>query len=235
MTDFWRIVASLGVPGLALGIFYMLFKGASRQWPITRKWTPLFLALWMLLGVGIVFFALERYAPERQTGPEVYQIRVLVLSSTGQPVDDARVWSARGGEAKKVDGGWEFELPAVKRPADGQLPLFATQGERQGAATIPLGAESYVSGTIRLSPPAAVEVRGIVQDEASRGVGGVKVMLEETGAETVTAANGTFQLPSRPAGEPVTLRAEKEAYTPRRQVFKAQGELLYLQLGKAES
>src|SRR5262245_52339580 len=103
----------------------MLFRGASKQWPITRKWTPLFLAFWMLIGAGVVFFALERYAPERQGGLQVYQVRVTVLSPTGQPVEGAKVWSARGGEPKEVPGGWEFEIPAVKRPADGKMTFFA--------------------------------------------------------------------------------------------------------------
>jgi hypothetical protein len=189
--DFWRIVAALGVPGLALGIFYMLFRGASKQWPISRKWTPLFLALWMVIIGGLVLFALQRYAPERQAGLQVYQVRITVLSPTGLPVEGAKVWSARGGEPKEVPGGWEFEIPATKRPTDGQITFFATKGEQQGATPITLGSEAFVSGTIRLNPPGAVEVREIIQAEPSQAIAGDKVALEGSGAKTILADTKT--------------------------------------------
>lgn len=233
--EFWRIVTSLGLPGLALGIFFMLYRSASQQWPISRRWTPLFLALWMLVGAGVVFFVLERYAPERHNSPQVYTVRVTVLSPTGQLLDDARVWSGLGGEAKKVAGGWEFELPATKRPEDRKLHLFASQGDAHAESMVVLGQAAYVSVAIRFEPLAPNPVRGTVLDEAGHAVAGARVILEETGDQTVTTVNGTFLLPPRQPGEPVTLRVKKDGYVERRQLFRAQAEQLYLQLERMTS
>jgi hypothetical protein len=228
--EFWRIVTGLGLPGLALGIFFMLYRSASQQWPVSRRWTPLFLALWMLIGAGVVLLVLERYAPERHRSPQTYTVRVTVLAATGQLLDDARVWSSLGGEAKKVAGGWEFEFPATKLPADGRLTLFASQEPAHGERTVLLGQDTFVSVAIRLDPLAPVPVRGTVVDDAGHAVAEARVTMEETGDETVTSATGRFQLPPRPPDEPVTLRVIKKGYIERRQLFRMQAEPLYVQL-----
>src|SRR5215471_10052793 len=40
----------------------------------------------------------------------IYRVRVVVVGSDGVPSNDAKVWSSIGGEAKKVDGGWQFDI-----------------------------------------------------------------------------------------------------------------------------
>ena len=35
--------------------------------------------------------------------------------------------SSNGGEAKKIQGGWQFDIPSQSRPADGKLKLFASE------------------------------------------------------------------------------------------------------------
>jgi hypothetical protein len=41
------------------------------------------------------------------------------------PVDEAKVTSSIGGEPKKVDGGWEFDIPQGNKPTDGKLTIYA--------------------------------------------------------------------------------------------------------------
>lgn len=60
----FKIFASLGVPGLALGVFYMLFKKFNWQFPIVpTEWVGPIIVLFMLLVSGIVFYALTIYKP----------------------------------------------------------------------------------------------------------------------------------------------------------------------------
>src|SRR5882672_716467 len=56
----------------------------------------------------------------------MYRVRVLVLGTDKQPVDAAHVTSSNGGEPKKVEGGWEFDIPPQSRPTDGKLTLLAS-------------------------------------------------------------------------------------------------------------
>jgi len=191
----------------------------------------------VLIGAVVVMSVITAYivnplTPERSTGPQVYQVRVLVLSPAGRPVEDAKVWSARGGEPKEVPGGREFEIPAAKRPTDGQITFFATKGEEQGATTVTLGPEAFVSGTIRLNPPGAVELRGIVQDESGKLLEGVQVSLDGSGEATSTEANGEFRLPPQPLGADVLLRAKKDGYVDSSKRIKVNRELYYIQLMK---
>jgi len=63
--DIWKIFVSLGVPGLALGIFYMLFKTFKWEFPkVPVKWVAPIIILFMLLTFSIVFYALTLWAPQ---------------------------------------------------------------------------------------------------------------------------------------------------------------------------
>jgi hypothetical protein len=63
--EMWRIFASLGVPGLALGIFYMLFRAFHWDFPrVPQKWVGPLVLLFMLLTSAIVFYALTLWAPQ---------------------------------------------------------------------------------------------------------------------------------------------------------------------------
>ena len=48
----------------------------------------------------------------------IYHVRITVVGPDGTPVEDAKVWSAAGGEPKKVAGGWQFDIPAAAAPAE---------------------------------------------------------------------------------------------------------------------
>ncbi|MCP4744703.1 MAG: tetratricopeptide repeat protein, partial [Desulfobacteraceae bacterium] len=57
----WKVFTSLGVPGLALGVFYMLFR--QFQWDIQPVWAGPLAVLFMLLTAGLIFYTLTLYAP----------------------------------------------------------------------------------------------------------------------------------------------------------------------------
>ncbi len=60
----WKIFASLGVPGLALGVFYMLFRTFKFSIPaVPKNYAGSIVVLFMLLIAGITFFALQKFAP----------------------------------------------------------------------------------------------------------------------------------------------------------------------------
>lgn len=67
--EIWTIFTSLGVPGLALGILYMLFKRFQWTFPrVPRNYVGPIIILYMLLTSGVIFFALYLWKPE--PGPD---------------------------------------------------------------------------------------------------------------------------------------------------------------------
>lgn len=65
--EIWKIFTSLGVPGLALGVFYMLFRSFEWKFPAVPKvWVGPLILLFMLLVGSITFYALTLWAPQRQ-------------------------------------------------------------------------------------------------------------------------------------------------------------------------
>jgi hypothetical protein len=60
----WKIFASLGVPGLALGVFYMLFRTFKFPMPaVPKNWAGPIVVLFLLLVAGLTLFALQKFAP----------------------------------------------------------------------------------------------------------------------------------------------------------------------------
>src|SRR5262249_13700786 len=55
----------------------------------------------------------------------IYRVRATVTDERDVPVEGAIVRSSMGGEPKTVAGGWEFDIPAITRPLDGKITLFA--------------------------------------------------------------------------------------------------------------
>lgn len=59
--DVWKLFASLGVPGLALGVYYMLFRQFKWEFPkVPRIWVGPIIVLFMVLTAAIVYTALTR-------------------------------------------------------------------------------------------------------------------------------------------------------------------------------
>lgn len=144
------------------------------------------------------------------------RLRVLVLGTSGAPVEDARIWTSVGGETKKVSGGWEIDIPWSSRPAGGKTTIYASKESAflVGSQEVSLGESLTSSATLRLAPGHFQSVRGVVVDPEGRSLGDVRVSVVGYGEDGVkTGANGEFFLPAHAAdGQIVQLRAEKVGY-----------------------
>jgi len=147
---------------------------------------------------------------------DVIRLRVLVLGSGDSPVEDARVWTSLGGEPKQVAGGWEFDIPISKVPADGRVTVHATKETAflSGSSEVRLGKDLAPTATVRLAASQTATVRGIVLDESGNAAEGVRVSVVGHEEETVTTgAGGQFVLPAHAAdGQQMQLHAEKPGY-----------------------
>lgn len=120
----WKVFASLGIPGIALGVFYFLFRRFNFLFPeVPVGWVGPIVALFMILASVIVFYALMRWAP----ASGVATVRITVLGPDNMPVENSKIKPSIGGETKKVDGGWELELAISKLPDDQKITIYAEQ------------------------------------------------------------------------------------------------------------
>lgn len=63
--ELWKVFISLGVPGLTLGVFYMLFRKFEWQFSkVPRQWVGPIVVLFLILTAGIIFYALTLWAPQ---------------------------------------------------------------------------------------------------------------------------------------------------------------------------
>jgi hypothetical protein len=150
-------------------------------------------------------------------GVSIYRVRVTVLSSTGTPVEDAKVWSSIGGEAKRVAGGWQFDIPAALRPVDGKLTVWASIDSSflKGSEETQLAADHNPTVTIQLTQDKTATVSGrVIERHGMMGIVGARVNVEGYESEgVISQAGGSFVLPAHAAvGQSVVLHAEADDY-----------------------
>jgi len=146
----------------------------------------------------------------------LYRVRVVVLGTDKQPDNDAHVISSNGGEPKKVEGGWEFDIPPQSRTADGRLKLFASEKNAflSGSSTLVLDKDYFPNVEIQLDRDTSATVRGVVVDELSRSVEAAQVSIPGYTDIATTDKMGNFVLPAHAAdGQIVHLRAQKDNLT----------------------
>lgn len=153
-----------------------------------------------------------------KTVNDVYQVRVNLLDVQGTPVDDARVWSSVGGEAKQVAGGWEFVIPLSSRPQNGQFIVYAEKKAvfLNGQVEAELADDFNLNLTLQLQKDNSAIVQGVVQDASGNGIAGAKVNIYgKADLSTTTDASGNFRLSADAAdGQEVRLHVEKDGYNP---------------------
>ena len=155
---------------------------------------------------------------------DVYRIRIEVVDVQGQPVGDAKITSASGGELQRGDGGWLLVLPASSRPADGVVSLHASVPSAflAGDAKVKLSAGAPRTVRLQLSPLTGATVSGIVVDSLQRPLAGALVSVAGSGASATTSGDGRFQLPAGAAvGQIIELRAERAGALPVTQLHPA--------------
>lgn len=142
----------------------------------------------------------------------IYRVRVVVLGPDKSPIEDAHVSSSTSGEPKKVESGWEFDIPPQTRPADGKVVLFASVKNAflAGSSTLVLAQDYYPTITIQLTTDTSAMLRGVVVDEHRRSIAGATVSIVGYTDVATTDDMGNFVLPAHAAeGQIVQVRAQK--------------------------
>ncbi len=189
----------------------------------------------MVIGLAPILasFYLERSRLVDQASA-IYRVRVTVLDPQQMPVDEARVWSSMGGEAKKVAGGWQFDIPAATRPAGGKLTVYASVASAflAGRSDLLLADDHNPTTTVQLARDTSATIRGIVVDGSGKALAGARVSVTGYESEAVlTPAGGNFVLLAHASdGQQVLVSAEKEGYAPLTQWHPAGDEPLTLAL-----
>lgn len=168
------------------------------------------------LGVAILngWFGERKPHPMPDTG--IYRVRVTVLDEQGKPTEDADVTNTFGGEAKKVKGGWQFDIPAASKPKDGKLTVMAMKESAflSGKTDLTLVSDANPAVTINLKRDDSARVRGQVVDSKNRAIMGARVFIVGfEGDIVITKEGGNFELPAHAAvGQTVKLHAEKAGF-----------------------
>jgi hypothetical protein len=168
---------------------------------------------WLLVVVVLILGLAPLVSSTYLRSRGLYIVRVFVLGLDKQPVEDASVTSSNGGEAKKIQGGWEFDIPPQSRPADGKLKLFASEKNAflAGNSTLVLDKDYFPAAEIQLEQDTSAVVRGDVIDEHGRSVVGARVSIPGYPDAAVTDDMGNFVLPAHAAdGQVVQVRAQKD-------------------------
>lgn len=146
----------------------------------------------------------------------IYRVRVVVLDEHQIPTDDAKVTCSIGGEVKKVGGGWECDIPAKSRPADGRMQAYATMREAfvAGHTEVELKDDYNPVVKVALVKLCPAKIMGIVLDDNEAPIEGVLIGVVGYESEVwTTQRGGNFSLLAHGAkGQQVELSASKDGY-----------------------
>jgi serine/threonine protein kinase len=191
------------------------------------KWTPttwsaksyLILAGIAIVLVGAIAASLMSSSVKSHLESDtksIYRLRATVVDPQGMPVEDAKIWSSIGGEAKKVAGGWQFDIPVASKPAGGDLTVYASRETAflTGKQDIQLGDDLNPASKVQLSHDTSASVTGFIQDSRGGAVSGARVSIASSPESVFTGAAGNFLLAAHAAiNEPVLVRVEKDGFS----------------------
>jgi hypothetical protein len=168
---------------------------------------------WLLAAALLILGISPLIASTFLTSRGVYHIRVVVLGTDGQPVNQADLSSSAGGEMKQANGNWEFDLAPQAMPSSGQIAFYATVKDAYlgGKSSLALKDDYFPTVTIQLLPLPPVNIRGTVVDEKGKSVSGAHIAISGYSEIATSDAMGNFSLPSHHAdGQLVSVRAVKD-------------------------
>jgi hypothetical protein len=171
---------------------------------------------WLLAAIVLILGLAPLLTSTYLESRGLYRVRVVVLGTDKLPDNDAQVTSSNGGESKKVEGGWEFDIPPQSRPAEGKMKLYASEKNAflAGSSAVVLDKDYFPTVEIQLDRDTSAIVRGDVIDERHRSVAGATVSIPGYSDVATTDAMGNFFLPAHAAeGQIVRLRAQKDQLT----------------------
>jgi hypothetical protein len=165
------------------------------------------------IALAVVMVAL---APVYMNSYGVYRVRIVVLDQHQIPTNDAKVTCSVGGEVKKVDGGWECDIPSKTKPANDKMQVYATLEETflTGRTELELRHDYNPVAQIMLTKDYSASIIGIVVDDDEVPIEGVRIGVVGYESEiSTTQKGGNFSLPAHAAnGQQVRLSASKDGY-----------------------
>jgi hypothetical protein len=184
---------------------------AFELWALRRARKPRI--AWLLAATLLVLGISPLVASTFLVSRGVYHIRVVVLGTDGQPVNQAEISSTAGGELKQASGNWEFDLAPQARPSSGQITFYASVKDAYLAGSSPLALKDdyFPAVSVQLRPLPPATIRGTVVDENGKSVSGARVAVSGFSDIATTGEMGNFCLPAHHAeGQLVSIRAEKD-------------------------
>jgi hypothetical protein len=171
---------------------------------------------WGVVAAIVIVALAPIVAPLFMNSYGIYRVRVVVLDERQMPTNDAKVTCSVGGEVKRVEGGWECDIPAKTKPADGKMQAYATVTDAflTGRAELELKDDYSPVATIQLGKDTSARIMGIVVDESNYPLEGAHVGVVGYDSEgMVTKTGGNFSLPAHKAdGQQVQIFASKDGY-----------------------
>ncbi len=145
---------------------------------------------------------------------DVYRIRVTVLDLEDRLIENTTLRSSLGGEKKKVDNGWQIDIPKANVPKHRKLKIYATKSgmNLHGKAELELSNDYNPTAIIKLKQDSVKFIEGIVKNDKGEPIDSVVVNAEDYyNAIDTTASDGHFSVSvSTLFGESVFIRATKE-------------------------
>lgn len=106
----WEIFITLGVPGLALGVFYALFKGLKWDFPkVPKAWVGPIVVLFMVLIAAVTSYALTLFKPvgkgEKLKAGKLILENIIHIPRDPSSKYELGSWSL---EINDTEGLWEY-------------------------------------------------------------------------------------------------------------------------------
>jgi hypothetical protein len=181
---------------------------------LTGRKVPAF--MWWVVAAIVIIALAPIIAPAYLNSYGIYRVRVVVLDDRKMPTNDAKVTCSVGGEVKKVEGGWECDIPSKTKPTDGKIQAYARIDDAflVGRAEVELKDDYSPVATLQLAQDTSALVLGIVTDQSNQPIESARVQVVGYDAEAVTTkVGGGFSLPAHKAnGQQVQIFAYKEGY-----------------------
>jgi len=213
--DFWGNALQIAsqvkepIPVAAIGLVFMVIMFLS----VRRAKKSIAISLLSILAIGVILACLAPLAAQvflQSRG--LYRVRVIAMDPDRLPAADSKVTSSIGGEPKKTDAGWEFDIPPQSRPADGKVTFYASVKGAflSGNSTLVLEKDYFPTVQIQLGRDTSAKLWGTVVDDSRRSVAGAQVSIAGYSDIAVTDVMGNFTLPAHAAdGQIVVVRAQK--------------------------
>ncbi len=182
---------------------YVLVDTSGRRQEMTkpnswfnRFWNPNF-ALW--LGLSYTFVPPVEKKPEKEKPQPTYIAGVVFDKASGKTLGNVKVLLKETNVSVMTgdDGAYKFENV---KPGSHTL-IFSAQNYTTTTRIVDVKPGQPAIVNVELVPAKATYITGIVYDkETNKPIGGARVLVKETGAETITQDDGAYKIENITSG-----------------------------------